>query len=422
MNKLWTVAWREYYYNLRRPAFLFTAFGTPLIVVASILFSVASADDGVASLSDYGQVGYVDLSTEQILSQDIRPSEDSEQFVAYSDDGSARAALDAGELTAYFSLPDNYMATGRVNIYTYETIPEVLESTIKSFLIANLSADLETDLPIARVGQPVNDITVVLADSGREVNEGGVIFLLLMPLFFATILLISSTTTSGFLMSGLVEEKTNRVIEVLVTSVTPMQLLTGKIVGLFLLGLTQILILLVVAIVGIWIAQQSDSLSGIVFPLDLAVLGVIYYLLSYFILASVMAGVGAIAGSEQESRQLSVFITLPFMLPLFFIVNFFTDPNGNLSVFLSLFPLTAPMAVLMRVGITAVPAWQIILSILLMVITSVVLVWAAAKIFRWGLLLYGKRLNPLELLRVLLRRNPPAMVTSVPQSNEGNTP
>jgi ABC-2 type transport system permease protein len=243
-----------------------------------------------------------------------------------------------------------------------------------------------------------------------------------MPLFFATILLISSTTTSGFLMSGLVEEKTNRVIEVLVTSVTPMQLLTGKIVGLFLLGLTQILILLVIGFVGVVIAQQSDSTSSIVFPLDLVVLGIIYYLLSYFILASVMAGVGAIAGSEQESRQLSVFITLPFILPLFFIVNFFMDPNGNLAVFLSLFPLTAPMAVLMRVGITAVPAWQIILSILLMVITSVVLVWAAAKIFRWGLLLYGKRLNPLELLRVLLRRNPPAMVTSVPQSNEGNTP
>lgn len=420
MSKVWTVAWREYYYNLRRPAFLVSAFATPLIIFISIVGSAAVSDDGVRSLNDYGRVGYVDLSEEEVLSPEIRPDEDSQQFVAYADETAAQTALDAGEIKAYFTLPDTYMATGRVNIYTYDSIPELLEDTIEVFLIANLSADLETNLPVSRVGQPVNEVTVEMADSGRVVNESGIIFLLLLPMFFATILAISSTTTSGFLMSGLVEEKTNRIIEVLVTSVTPMTLLTGKIIGLFLLGLTQIGILLFMSVVGILIAQNTDSLSGIIIPVDFVALGIVYYLVSYFILAAIMAGIGALASSEQESRQLSVFITIPFMLPLFFIVNFILDPNGNVPVVLSMFPLTAPIAMLLRVGVTAVPTWQIGLSLALMVLTAAVSVWLAGKIFRWGLLRYGKSFNPLQLVRVLMRRSPPAMATSAPRSDEGD--
>lgn len=422
MNKVWTVAWREYYYNLRRPAFLFSAFATPLLIFISIVGSAALTDDGVRSLSDYGQVGYVDLSDEQVLSPNLHPDEDSQHLVAYADEAAAQTALDAGEIVAYFTLPENYMATGRVNMYAYDSVPELLEDTIEIFLIANLSADLETNLPVSRVGQPVNEMTVEIADSGRVVNEDGIVFLILMPMFFAIILAISSTTTSSFLMSGLVEEKTNRVIEVLVTSVTPMKLLTGKIIGLFLLGLTQILILLVIGVGGVLVAQNTDVLAGVIVPLDFVVLGIVYYLLSYFILAAVMAGIGALASSEQESRQLSAVITIPFMLPLFFIVNFLLDPNGNLSVILSLFPLTAPIAMLMRVGITAVPAWQVGLSLGVMLLTAIVFVWSAGKIFRWGLLRYGKTLNPLQLIRALLRRNPPAMATSAPRSDEGNTP
>jgi ABC-2 type transport system permease protein len=257
---------------------------------------------------------------------------------------------------------------------------------------------------------------VRLADSGRVVDEGGIFFLLMLPLIFAILLMTSSVTTSGFLMSGLVEEKTNRIIEVLVTSVTPMQLLAGKIVGLCLLGLTQVLILIASGVIGLAVARRLEAIQDVIIPVDLAVLGIVYYLLSYFLLAAFLAGIGAVAGSEQESRQFSAILTIPFMLPLFVIVNFILDPNGPLPVILSLVPITAPMSMLLRIGITNVPTWQIVASLAILALTVLVTVWLSARMFRWGLLLYGKRLDLRQIARVILRRNGAQMATSAAHS------
>jgi ABC-2 type transport system permease protein len=415
LSKVWIVAWREFYFNLRRPAFLFAAFGTPAIIIGAVLLGAASGDDGATRLADYGAIGYVDASAEAVLSPGVIPDGLGEAFVAYPDEAAARAALDDGTLAAYFALPANYMASGRVNIYSDDDVPERVEEAIETLLVANLSAGIEADLPAARLANPVGESTVLLADSGRVVDEGGVVFLLLLPFMFALLLLISSLTTSGFLMSGLVEEKTNRIIEVLVSSASPMQLLGGKIVGLFALGLLQVIVLLGFGFGTLAVAQRLDFLTGIVIPADLVILGVIYYLLSYFMLAGLMAGVGAVAGSEQESRQISAFITLPFMLPLFFLTSFLLDPNGSLAVIFSLIPFTAPMAVLLRIGITAVPAWQVIASLLIMTLTALLITWLAARVFRWGLLAYGKKIAPLRALRAVLRRGEPA---STPQPEE----
>lgn len=417
MIKLLTVAWREYYYNLRRPAFLFAAFGTPIIIAASFFLGGAFGDDNnIEDLAAYGQVGYVDLSEAQVLAPEKKPEDQPDVFVRYEDEAAARAALDEGNLKAFFVLPANYLASGRLNLYSYESVPDNVKDLIDSFLLLNLSDGLETDIPIERVRDTVTDMTVKLADSGRVVDEGGLFFLLMLPMLFAILLMTSSFTTSGFLMSGLVEEKTNRVIEVLVTSVTPMQLLAGKILGLCLLGLTQVLILIISGFVGMVLAQRLDFLTDALIPVDMAILGIIYYLLSYFLLAAFLAGIGAVAGSEQESRQFSAFLTIPFMIPLFFIVNFILDPNGTGPVILSLIPITAPMAMMIRVGVTNVPTWQIIASLGILALTVIVTIWFSARVFRWGLLLYGKRLDLRQLLRVILRREDTQMATTVAHS------
>lgn len=419
MRKLLIIAWREYYYNLRRPAFLFAAFGTPLIVVLSFFLSSGFGQSNTVDLTTYGQVGYVDLSDAQVLAAGVLPEEVPGLFVRYDNEESARAALEDGTLTAYFTLPAAYLRTGRVNLYSYDPVPENVVEQIDRLLLLNLSADLDNDIPIELIRNPAGSMLVELADSGRVINEGGIVFLVMLPLLFSVLLLLSSMTTSGFLMSGLVDEKSNRIIEVLVTSVTPMQLLAGKILGLCLLGLTQVLTLLGVGFAGLALAQRLDFLEGVIFPVDLAILGIIYYLLSYFLLASFMAGVGAVAGSEQESRQLSAIITFPFIFPFFFLAAFIIDPNSNFAVALSLFPLTAPMTVMLRVGLTAVPFWQIAVGIGLLALTVLLTMWLAARVFRWGLLLYGKRLNVREVIGMLRRRDTGQMATTAAHSTEG---
>lgn len=413
MNKIWLVARREYWFNLRRRSFLFAVFGVPLFtfVIWFIVFALISNND--ADLSKVGKVGYVDAVA--VLTNPVFPKDTADLFVAYPDDSAARNALDAKTIGAYFTLPEDYLKSGDVQMYSYGSIPSALEDDVSSFLLANLSREVQ-GVPLQRIEEPVN-LAIHVNDSGREITEANFPVLLFIPLIFAFVFMMSSGTTSGFLMNGIVEEKTTRIMEILITSVTPMEMLLGKIIGLGALGLTQLGVWGAAGGILIRFGQAAPALKGITFPTDLMVVFVVYFLLSYFLLASLMAGLGAIAGSEQESRQFSSILSLLFVIPFFFFTSFLTDPNGTVPVVLTLIPFTAPVTALIRLGFGAVPAWQIILSLAILVVTSAVVVWASARVFRWGLLLYGKRPTPRELWRVI-RSSPQTSSVAVNQVRE----
>lgn len=412
MNKMWLVARHEYWFNLRRRSFLFAVFGVPLFTFFAwfVVFAVISSNEN--DLSKFGKVGYVDQAG--VLVNPVFPTDTPDLYVSYLDDASARQALDDKAVGAYFILPSDYMKTGSVEIYSYSSIPSALEDNLNTFLLGNLSRQLQ-GASVQRIEQPVN-LTIHVSDSGRDITEANFPALFFIPLIFAMVFLMSSQTTSGFLMNGIVEEKTNRIMEILITSITPMQMLLGKIIGLGALGLTQMVVWGVAGGVLIKFGQTVPLLNGLSFPTDLAIAFVVYFVLSYFLLASLMAGLGAVAGSEQESRQYSGIISLLFVIPFFFITTFINDPNGSLPVALTLIPFTAPMTALLRLGLAAVPAWQIIASLLILLVTSVIVVWASARVFRWGLLLYGKRPTPRELWRVV--RSSPRAATVVAHADE----
>src|SRR5262249_30572612 len=155
--------------------------------------------------------------------------------------------------------------------------------------------------------------------------------------------------------SGVVEEKSNRVIEMLITSITPSQLLIGKIVGLGLLGLTQLFIWMGAGLIALKLGQGSVALAGVTLPVDLLVITVAYFILNSFLLASLMAGVGAVAGGEQEGRLLGGIFSLIVVIPFFFIASFITDPNGTVPLVLSLVPFTAPISVILRMSFGTIP-------------------------------------------------------------------
>ncbi len=395
MTKAWLVARREYLYNLRRPAFLFAVFGAPLITILLLVVVIAITSSNQQDVESLGQIGYVDEAG--VLSQAI---EQPESFVIYEDEADARAALDAGTLGAYFVVPGNYLGQGRVQLYSQTNVPSALRRQIQGYLVANLGSRVSDEALFERIKSPVN-LTVVLRDSGRELTESSALGLFIVPVVFAIVFLMATQTTSGYLMASVVEEKSTRMMEILVTSVTPLQLLVGKIGGLGALGLTQLVFWMLAGAVGLSLGQGAEFLQGVIIPLDLALLALAYFFLSYFLYAGIMAGIGASTSTEQESRQVAGIFGLVSALPFFFFTTLLTDPNSPILIVLTLIPFTSALTTILRVSLSAVPAWQIATSLLILFLSSVIVVWAAARVFRWAALLYGKRATPREIWRVI---------------------
>ena len=391
MHKALLVAVYEYLLNLRRPAFLIATFGAPLFsigIMLLVLAVVGSTEDNPGAL---GGVGYVDEADVLTVADD---------FVPFETDAAARAALDEGTIGAYFIIEPDYMSTGDVTIVSMSGVPEAIEDSIDTALIASLSERIDSTLPVERIRNPV-DLVIRSWDRGSDLQEDAAPILIMLPIFYALVFFIAAQTTSGYLMSSVVEEKSNRVMEILITSVTPLELLFGKIVGLGLLGLTQLAIWLGLALVGLNLGQGAAILSGIELPLDLVLISLAYFLASYFVFAGFLAGAGAISNTEQESRQFAGIFVLINTIPFIVFPLFILSPESPITLALSLIPFTAPITMIIRLSLGAVPIWQLVASFSILLLTAVVVVWGAARVFRWSLLLYGKRPTPRELWRVI---------------------
>ncbi len=393
MRKIWLIARREYFFNFRRKSFLLTAFGVPAfsLIMMFVIFNLSEAT--YTNTGQLGTIGYVDQAG--VLDQAL---EQPAEYLLFDDTEAAQAALLAGEIGAYFVVPEDFMRLGRVEAYAEENVPEGIQDQFDAFVYANLVARTPSDVPVARLMDPM-DLTVVELATGNELdNQSAFMAKFLTPFIFAFILLMAVNTTSQFLMSGVVEEKENRMMEILLTSCTPLEMLWGKLLGLGALGLTQ---------VALWAAAgygllrlQADSAfaQAVQIPTDYILLSLAYLLLGYFLNAAIMAGIGAAVTAEQEGRSVAGLLTLPAVLPFLLIMTFMENPNGTVPVILSLFPLTAPVSMLMRLPMGSVPGWQVALSLALMAAAVVLMVWLAANIFRIGLLMYGKRLSPRAIL------------------------
>ncbi|GAB4570867.1 MAG: ABC transporter permease [Anaerolineae bacterium] len=405
LRKIWLIARHEYWVNFRRRAFLFTAFGVPIFSVIMLFLVVRITEATVSGTGQLGQIGYVDFAG--VL---VEAVEKPEEYVAYADEQAAREALLAGEIGAYFVVPEDFMRSGTVDAYAGQGIPEGIEDQFNEFLTANLIAFAPEEMPVERIRVPMRLAVEDLTAGERLEQEGAIAARFLVPFVFALVFVMAVNTTSQFVMSGVVEEKENRVMEILITTCRPIELLWGKLLGLGLLGLTQIVLWGIGG--GLIYMLQTDSafIQGIYLTVDYVVLALVYFVLGYFLLAAVMAGIGAASTAEQEARQISTIFTLVAMLPYILLVSFVEDANGTLPVILSLVPLTAPLSMIMRMSWAVVPAWQIALSIGLLLGSVVGAVWLAARIFHIGLLMYGKRLS-LRAIVASIRQGRRTMLT-----------
>lgn len=225
---------------------------------------------------------------------------------------------------------------------------------------------------------------------------------------FVFILFMSMLLYGIAVMRGILEEKSNRVMEVLLGSLSPDQLMTGKILGIGLVGLTQMLVYLCTAgALRLYFAMSrmgadwtstKDTVMDALSPTKMIYM-VVFFILGYFMYTALFASVGAACNSEQEAQNLQAPVQYTLMIPMITTMFFVNNPDSTIAVVASMIPIFTPMVMFMRISLLTPPFWQIALSIILMLGTIYLFFRGAAKVFRIGVLMYGKRPTIPELLR-----------------------
>ncbi len=329
-------------------------------------------------------------------------------LVPFQTQDEANNALAINEIKEYFIIPPDYISTGVVNRYTMQKElypPPATMTAINTFLLKNLLSGQVPASTASRIEAPLNLVTVTLTATGEVAPEQGGFGNFVFPGVFSILLVLAIIFSSTYLLQGLGEEKENRLIEILLSSVSTRQLLTSKVLGIGAAGLVQVAVWVVSAPLLLRLASSSIGgfISTIQLPAHFLILGIIYFILGYLLFAVLSASIGAISSSSREGQQLIAIFTLPAVAPLWFISLLMMFPNNPVWIGLSIFPLTAPVAVMIRLGVTDVPAWQLAASIAVLVVSIVGGLLITIRVFRTYLLMYGKRPGLGKVLSMVLK-------------------
>ncbi|PRP65987.1 ABC transporter permease [Nonlabens agnitus] len=429
MDKLWLIIRREYLNKVRNRTFVIMTFVSPLIFIGVILLigwltSINSSETRQVTLLDQSASGYGQLF------------EDNSDFEYQRLDNveleNAIAISESDGNYALIHLTDDDQNKVKATIYSNDSpstsfINSMEEKLSKKATENNLvekGVDLQ-DLEDARVKakvilQTYSGVVSSKASSWVKIALGGAAGYLLMMFIIIY---------GNMVMRSVIEEKTNRIVEIIVSSVKPIYLMLGKITGTSLAGITQFAIWVILGFILIMVgsavfgveafqnpanqemvsqAQNMDEMQLIVndiMQLPLATMIIcffVYFIGGYFLYAAIYTAIGAAVDSETDTQQFMLPVILPLMLAIY--VGFFSvmdNPNGTVAVIFSYIPLTSPIVMLMRIPFGEITWWQLTLSILLLYTSIIFVAYLAAKIYRIGILMYGKKTNWKELYKWL---------------------
>jgi len=409
MRNLLLVARREFLQRVRSRGFVLTSIGVPVIlaIVALVTGGVTTPQIEMADLAEglgpQEPVGYVDQAD---LIASVPEGIRSDRLQEYPDEAAAGAALERGEIEAYYVIPADYPRSGelrRVSLRLPGGFPPD-DRWLERLLARNLFPELDAE-QVSRLEEPLGPgglrFVRALAGEGEEATEeGGISFL---PFLVVMAVMIPLFTGGSYLFQSLAQEKGSRMMEVLLVSLRPRQLLAGKLLGLGALTLVQYLIW--AGIGGAALLATGQGVAGLLSGINLSAgeLGpvLLFALGGYWLYASLMAGIGALASDVEGSRGWVFLITLPILVPIYLWSAIVGAPNEPLSVFLSFFPFSAPVTMLLRMTAAQVPIWQVGASAALLLATAAGLTWLMARLFRAQILLSGEKISLGRLARAL---------------------
>ncbi len=404
-GRLWQVFLYELRRNFRRKGYLFTTFGIPIIVIVLLVgyHAISTLNQGGEPAADSGLGSIFGMPSDSTAGRSIglvdhsgvtdRVS-DTGAMRRFPDEAAADLALQAGEIDSYYVVAADYMETGDVTLVLPTLLLDrIAERPIRELLQAVLRHEIEDDALYYRLVNPSNlrQVNTQRDAPAEAMQDFGTSFLLVYVFMLA--LMVSLFLTNGYLLQAVIEEKENRVVEILISTVRPVHLLAGKILAYGVLGLFQMVVwvgaLLVILQMGA-VLPTLTMLARMFVPLDVLPLVLVFFLLAYLLFAAAYGIVGALSTTMREGPQYVVLFTLPALTPLYFISLFVEMPDAALPVVFSLIPITAPLAMIMRLLLTAVPLWQIALSIALLALSIAFLMWLAGRLFRVQVLLAGQ--------------------------------
>lgn len=411
MQKTLMIMAAEIRTSLRRKSFVIIAIVAPvvmgLIALGIGLASRNAMEDTLAAATAAAAVaasrpaGYVDgAGLIRILPADLP----ADQLIRYDDEAAAQAALHANTIAGYYLIAPDYVQSGRVTYVTpeFRVLSDRLDAgLIEHLLLVNL---LGGDAALASaVQQPLEVRTTSLAPAAAATDESwiGEMF----PLFMVLILYMALIMPGGILINALIDEKKNRVMEVLMTSVSAAQMVTGKVAALGLLGLLMTALWLGV----LWAVSSFGGSAlaipaGFSLPISLLLWALIYFLGGYAIYGAQFAGIGALAPDVNQTKSVTWIVMMPIIIAYVFMATSFSNPTGPFAVFLSLFPLTSSVAMIGRMAATEVPLWQAVLAAVLQFVTAYFIIRLTARLFRAQHLLTGQPLTPKVFYKTLLGR------------------
>jgi len=391
MRKTWLIFVHEYKRHVMKKSFLFGILSMPLFIGFMIFVGMLTA------WLDYNNapIGYVDAH--QILNSNLQvPPEQMQLFpnaeiIPMENEESAKSALESQVIQAYFILPENYLATGEVTMVRNDKTGQNASEDFGEFLVYNLVQDKPEEI-ITRLSEG-SSLIIRSLDGSREMAQDNWLSIML-PVLAGILFMIAVNISGNYLLQAVVEEKENRTMEIIVTSVSPDQLMTGKVLGDLLVGLTQLVVWMIFVVIALQFIPAFIPIGDVPrIELPYLLLIAATFLPAFVMVSAAMGAIGATATESREAQQIAGWFTIPIMIPLWFITSIMFNPNGPLAVGLSLFPLTAPIALPLRAMFTTVPVWQIVLVITILVLLAVFSLWLSARIFRLGMLRFGKRVR-----------------------------
>ena len=413
MNKAFAVARWEYVEKVRSKAFLISLFLMPLIMIAmgvvpGLLASRPDTETKTIGILDRsgdvvqplsvlleeryklpnGKPNYILRSLLEETRGNV--SEAKKKGVALVADGEIEGYLITGES----SLADTVMEYRSENVGNIRVI-ERLSSAMRDVVMEMKLRTRGLDPRLVKDLQTSVDIkTIKLSKSGEE-EEAGFEKVFFSAYIFLMMMLFLVTTSGQLLVRSMLEEKSNRVIEVLMSSCSSNQLMTGKIIGLSGLGLTQLAFWAVIAV-----AVSLKFSVTLVAPYS-GLLLFIYFILGYILYAAIFVAAGSPVSTEQEAQQLTSYLVLILVMPIVLALPVMQNPNSLMVKVLSYIPHLTPTMMAIRIPIQMPSAIEILTTILVLAASAAGAIWAAGKIFRTAILSYGKRLSVTEIVRLL---------------------
>lgn len=446
MNKIFIIIKREYLSRVKKRSFLILTFLTPLLIAGIYAFMIWMI------MKDDTEKRNIAVINESSLEQPVSSTEfTSFQYFNNMSFEEGKKLLEDQHFYALLRIPENIMDSKMAELFSYKQVTIEVKSEVGSQIrehiekLKRAQIILEANMPdleqkLAATRTPISMKTIKFGEGG-EVKQSSTEIAMAIGFIASFIIYMFIFLYGVQVMRGVIEEKSNRIVEVIISSVKPFQLMMGKIIGVAMVGLTQFIMWVVLSGVIIIIGtamilpgvdldtlQQAKTLSelpagagslnaeqlkmaqDLLGTFDLGyvagILGafIFFFLGGYLLYSALFAAVGSAVDNETETQQFMLPITIPLILAMYIGFAVAKNPEGSLAFWGSIIPLTSPIVMLVRIPY-GVPVWELLLSMITLIGSFLVVTWIASKIYRTGILMYGKKVSYKEIWKWLRYHN-----------------